>query len=661
MPMAEVERGLFSGTTALLVGLAVLVLMGVVHQVLDRMRLSKGTALALLGAMIAGTFLPEVALGPGVRIDPGGALVPAAVALYLLLTTDHAFERRRALVASLWTAAAVYATDWFLPSDPGGGRWWLMDPLWSPVVVAALFGYLAGRSRRAAFIAATLGVLLVDLIGAVTNSLRGIPGAWVNLGGGGVFDAVVLASVGAVALAEGVGEIREWLARRAPWRRGKARPAPPPSVAEQGVAPSPAASWLLAALALVVVAVTAWLGPRFQQPTGDELVDAPMELREVGTERLLLVSSRVMQVGDIWIDAADRWYRIVRVEGAIAYARALLAPADGTLAGRTGAPGPTGPGEPETGPPRATGPGTPAPGPDGPAAGADAGVGGAPTGPDAFAPPRVRWTPPSLFSVWRAAPAGLIPDPWGTPTGGVDAAANHGALDPLPGRGPGPRPGPAALANALPLGALFQKVVDPSPVRPQPRGEGFIGIYHTHNDESYIPTDGTASVNGRGGIHRVGDVLGRELAQHGFRVVKSEALHLPHDRGAYRRSRRTALKMLPKNPLVLLDVHRDATPPEFYREVVKGEPVTQIRLVVGRENPFHRTNLAFARRLKAEADRSFPGLVKGIYYGRGNYNQDLGPRTLLIEVGAHTNSRIRAERGAAMFATVLDRTLARAR
>ena len=54
-----------------------------------------------------------------------------------------------------------------------------------------------------------------------------------------------------------------------------------------------------------------------------------------------------------------------------------------------------------------------------------------------------------------------------------------------------------------------------------------------------------------------------------------------------------------------------------------------------------------------------PMLVKGIYYGRGNYNQDLGPRTLLIEVGAHTNSRIRAERGAAMFATVLDRTLAR--
>ncbi|WP_243149748.1 stage II sporulation protein P [Thermaerobacter sp. PB12/4term] len=609
-----VGRALLAGTTALLIGLAILVLLGVTHQVLDRMRLSKTAALVLLGLMIAGTFLPEVSLGPRVSVDLGGALVPAAVAIYLLVTADHAFERRRALVASLWTAAAVYASDWFLPSDPGGGRWWLMDPLWAPVVVAAVFGYLAGRSRRSAFIAATLGVLLVDLIGAVTGSLRGIPGAWANLGGGGVLDAVVLAGVGAVTLAELVGETREWLARRAPWRRGAARSVARPPVAEAGqpAAPSAAASWLLAALAVGVVATTAWLGPRFQNPAGDELFDTHMELREIGTERLLLASARIMMAGDIWIDAADRWYRIVRVDGRTAYARALLPPADGTLAGEPGLPNL-----------------------------------------DSLAAP-----PPALFSPWRLAPPGMVPDPWGAVPGGSEPGP-VGAAAGLGGWGPGPRPGPASLAAALPLGALFQKVVDPAPVRPTPRGEGLIGIYHTHNDESYIPTDGTHSVEGRGGIHKVGDVLGRELAQHGFRVVKSEALHLPHDRGAYRRSRRTALKMMPKNPLVLLDVHRDATPPEFYREVVKGQPVTQIRLVVGRENPFRRTNLAFARRLKAEADRSFPGLVKGIYYGRGNYNQDLGPRTLLLEVGAHTNSRIRAERGAAMFATVLDRTLAR--
>ena len=636
------------------------------------MRLSRRAALGLLVVMIAGTFLPELRLAPGVSVDPGGALIPAGVALYLLLTADRRHERRRALVAALWTAAAVYASDWFLPSDPGGGRGLVLDPLWSPVLVAAAFGYLAGRSRRAAFIAATLGVILVDLISAVTNGLRGIPGAWVDIGGAGALDAVVLAGVGAVALAEIFGETREWLARRRALQRarrgpgaeepaaggpegaapggvqrgpGRERPSEGAAVgdlSEGPAAPSVAASWILAALAVAVVAVTAWLGPRFQRPTGDEVFDAHMQLREIGTDRLLLVSARVMEAGDIWIDAHDTWYRILRVDGTTAYARSLMPPAAGTLAG-SGAGAPARPVSDRDVRPRAPGdpavPATPAVSrPPGEAGWSPVPGGGPDRALAAWLRSAWREARPGIFSAWRPARPGLIAEP-----------------------GAGPEPGPAALAAALPLGALFQKVVDPAPVRPTPRGEGFVGIYHTHNDESYIPSDGTASVNGRGGIHQVGDALGEQLARHGFRVVKSEALHLPHDRGAYRRSRRTAMKMLPKNPLVLLDVHRDATPPEFYREVVKGQPVTQVRLVVGRENPFRRTNLAFARRLKAEADRAYPGLVKGIYYGRGDYNQDLGPRTLLIEVGAHTNSRLLAERGAALFASVLDRVLAEAR
>ena len=32
---------------------------------------------------------------------------------------------------------------------------------------------------------------------------------------------------------------------------------------------------------------------------------------------------------------------------------------------------------------------------------------------------------------------------------------------------------------------------------------GLIGVYHTHNAESYVPTDGTDSIYGQGGIHQV--------------------------------------------------------------------------------------------------------------------------------------------------------------
>jgi stage II sporulation protein P len=43
-------------------------------------------------------------------------------------------------------------------------------------------------------------------------------------------------------------------------------------------------------------------------------------------------------------------------------------------------------------------------------------------------------------------------------------------------------------------------------------------------------------------------------------------------------------------------------------------------------------------------------MVRGIYYGKGAYNQDLAPRAILLEFGAHTNSRYAAERGAKIFA-----------
>ncbi|PZN06815.1 MAG: stage II sporulation protein P, partial [Bacillota bacterium] len=206
---------MFTGTTLLLLAVAALIYLGAAQQVLDRMRLSRTTALVLTAAMAAGTFLPEVRLAPGIGVDPGGALVPAGVAIYLLVTADRAAERRRALVATLWTAALVIATDWLLPSDPHGGRLFVLDPVWLPMAIAAFFGYLAGRSRRSAFIAATLGLVLVDLVTVAANAVRGIPGALVSIGGGGLLDGVVLAGVGAVVLAELFGETREWLARRA--------------------------------------------------------------------------------------------------------------------------------------------------------------------------------------------------------------------------------------------------------------------------------------------------------------------------------------------------------------------------------------------------------------------------------------------------------------
>ena len=61
-------------------------------------------------------------------------------------------------------------------------------------------------------------------------------------------------------------------------------------------------------------------------------------------------------------------------------------------------------------------------------------------------------------------------------------------------------------------------------------------------------------------------------------------------------------------------------------------------IVIGRSNPNFNPNLNFARSIKAAADDLHPGLMRGIYMGRGDYNQDLYPTALIFEVGTESNS-----------------------
>lgn len=188
--------------------------------------------------------------------------------------------------------------------------------------------------------------------------------------------------------------------------------------------------------------------------------------------------------------------------------------------------------------------------------------------------------------------------------------------------------------------------------------EKTIAIYSTHSSESYVPTDGTDSKPGKGGIKKVGQTMANALKKSGVEAKLSDNNHEPHDANAYHRSRKTAAQLLKTNPAALIDVHRDGVPdPNFYKTTIDGEKATKIRLVVGRQNPHMSANLDFAKQVKAYFDKNYPGVVKGIFMAKGNYNQDLSPRAMLIEVGTHTNSREAAEKGVATFAEGLPKML----
>lgn len=199
-------------------------------------------------------------------------------------------------------------------------------------------------------------------------------------------------------------------------------------------------------------------------------------------------------------------------------------------------------------------------------------------------------------------------------------------------------------------GYAAQPAAENEGMKPAAAPKGLIGIYHTHNAEAYIPSDGEAFVVPKGGIHGVGRVFAENLEEKGVRVVFDQTLHLPHDRGAYRRSRVTTERLLAKGPDVVFDVHRDAAPRHVYATQIGGNWVTQVKFVVGRQNPNMHVTRQFALDLKRISDEVHPNLVKGIFMARGNYNQDLTPLNLLLEVGAHTNSREAAKEGIALFA-----------
>jgi len=197
------------GVVALL-AVAILVYFGVLHRVLDRMRLDDRTALLILLLMIVGSFFNLTVLRrPPLIINLGGAVVPVGVAVYLLATADTAREKLRGALAALVAGAVIYLGFKFLNPEE---QTMIIEPTYFFAVVAGVVGYLAGRSRRASFVAGTMGVVIADIahyVEVVTTGVRGQ--TWI--GGAGAFDSVVIAGLLAVILAEVVGETREFMAR----------------------------------------------------------------------------------------------------------------------------------------------------------------------------------------------------------------------------------------------------------------------------------------------------------------------------------------------------------------------------------------------------------------------------------------------------------------
>lgn len=200
-------------------------------------------------------------------------------------------------------------------------------------------------------------------------------------------------------------------------------------------------------------------------------------------------------------------------------------------------------------------------------------------------------------------------------------------------------------------------------------------IYHTHGSESFADSKGSDKDET---IIGTGDELTRIL---------EETYHVKtyHDRSfydmingkldrskAYTYAGNGVTKILEKNPSieVIIDLHRDAVK-EGTKLVttVNGKSTAKIMFFNGLsrtakngdisylQNPNKEDNLAFSLQMQLAAADLYPGLTRKIYLKGYRYNLHLKPRSLLVEVGAQTNTKEEAKNAMEPLAELLYQVL----
>lgn len=200
-------------------------------------------------------------------------------------------------------------------------------------------------------------------------------------------------------------------------------------------------------------------------------------------------------------------------------------------------------------------------------------------------------------------------------------------------------------------------VENPSPLSK----EVLVGIYHTHNGESYAGTGGAERKDGgNGDIVTVGEALKASLAKNGVQAAHALDIHDAEDfMKAYSKSINTASKLVKNYPSMrlLIDLHRDGLLPGAKKSTVNigGKEVGRVMIVLGKVNPHWQKNEEVAKELIAFAEEKYPGLFmpKITYASDARYNQHLSDGALILEIGSQLNTLEEANGTAEVLGKVL--------
>lgn len=183
-------------------------------------------------------------------------------------------------------------------------------------------------------------------------------------------------------------------------------------------------------------------------------------------------------------------------------------------------------------------------------------------------------------------------------------------------------------------------------------------IVHSHATESYKNTENYKALpnyrtlDDKYNMLSIGDALAHALEEKGIHVVHDRATHdYPSYNNAYGNSRKSISEYLQEYPSIslVLDLHRDSYEDSKGNQIgytvnYGDSKAAKLMLVVGTfdrnsQSPQWHENMSLAAKLQVQLQRQCPGIVRPINIRSYHFNQDLSPKTLLVEVGAAGNTR----------------------
>ena len=178
-------------------------------------------------------------------------------------------------------------------------------------------------------------------------------------------------------------------------------------------------------------------------------------------------------------------------------------------------------------------------------------------------------------------------------------------------------------------------------------------LYHTHTCEAYANEEDltlTRTDDPEKSVVAVGEAMRAALEKEGISVLHDTTIHDVTYTGSYGRSEDTVRACLEEHPEIdiMIDLHRDALRTADDQRirpvaVVNGKKAAQVMIITGcdpdgsMELPLWEENLKLALRLQEQLAEISPELARPLFYCVRNYNQNLSPGALLIEVGTDAN------------------------